>query len=226
MKYYRVRNPNWDGRNPEYQYRLVVVIEKNGEDHFATLRSENGNRVLTTEPVKNHMMVPAKFHLDSEGFHILREYYNCLSISAMEEVTEEQAKAEESININSGFGWLAHDHKESARQARINSGSATSRLSSNPSRHTITPNPFTISKGNIFGVGKDVGELPASKMGYFPTPHTKSTEEILQEMEKLAADLNVKPEYQSLANNMVMARVHDQTFVFDPDNIVVRKDKE
>ena len=154
MKYYRLKNPNWDGQSPTGQWRIAVTAEHEGEEKFVRLASDAGRFYIKTHPVQGCIAVPSRFQLDSKEFHKLRRYIECLNVQAMEEVTEAQIKAEETIDMNSGFDWLHEDRKESLRPG-TNTGNNTS-----PSNTTvITNSPFNDPNHNLFGARKDVGTL-------------------------------------------------------------------
>jgi len=157
VKYYRMKNPHWDGKNPAYQWRIAVTIEEGGVEKFITLRTTNGQRHVETVPVADCTLVPAKYQLDKDEFHLLRKYIDCLSVDRLEKVTEEQIKAEETIDMNSGFDWLYEDRKESLRL------DPTTGKSSKPSPQFTTlsspGNPFGSPKANIFGSGTGIGTV-------------------------------------------------------------------
>lgn len=204
MKYYRMKNPNWDGHRPQHQWRIAVTIEQGGEEHFVTLEAKNGQRHVETQPVKDTVMVPAKFQLDSNEFHLVRRYIECLGVDAMEEVTEEQVKAEETIDMNSGFNWLSEDRKESLRHDKESGGSANSSPNSSNGSHG---NSFSLPKSNIFGTGRDIGTFTSrtptlgppigqgKSLGYDSNGNIKSAEEILKELQEVQASFGHVPSF-------------------------------
>lgn len=231
MKYYRMKNPNWDGKNPTYEWRIAVTIEENGVEKFITLVTTNGQRHVETMPVSDCVIVPARYQLDRGEFHMLRNYINCLGVANMEEVTEEQVKAEETIDINSGFDWLYEDRKESLRlnsgKGKSNNSSANSNSGSPNSGNVSNGNPFSVSKSNIFGTGRDLGTFTsrtptlgapignAKSLGYTADGNIKPAQEILDELQELQTRLGINPAFAVKPDGKVFIKVGDKTVELD-----------
>lgn len=231
MKYYRMKNPNWDGKNPNYEWRIAVTIQENGVEKFITLVTTNGQRHVETMPVDDCVIVPARYQLDKGEFHMLRNYINCLGVATMEEVTEEQVKAEETIDINSGFDWLYEDRKESLRldaaKGKSNHGSANSNSGSASGRNVGNGNPFAVPKSNIFGTGRDLGTFTSrtptlgtpignpKSFGYTADGDIKSAQEILDELRALEISFGHAPAFSIKPDGKVIINVGSQAIELD-----------
>lgn len=238
MKYYRMKNPNWDAKNPNYQWRIAVTIEEDGVEKFITLVTTNGQRHVETTPVNECVIVPARYQLDKSEFHILRNYVNCLGVANMQEVTEEQVKTEEAINMNSGFDWLYEDRKESLR---LDLATGKSSNSGSPSSgNGGFGNPFKNTPANIFGIGKDVGTFTSrtptigpplgdkKSIGYHSDGSIKSAEEIMLELQQIQTHLGIAPAFSIKPDEKVFIKVGDNTVELDHADLhkkLTRKDK-
>lgn len=234
MKYYRMKNPNWDGKNPQYEWRIAVTIQENGVEKFITLVTTNGQRHVETMPVTDCVIVPARYQLDRGEFHMLRNYINCLGVATMEEVTEEQVKAEETIDINSGFDWLYEDRKESLRlnpKGTSNHSKSNSNSGSPSSGYVGNGNPFNVSKSNIFGTGRDLGTFTSrtptlgpplgdgKSLGYTADGDVKTAEEIMLELQQVQAKLGIQPASAIKPDGKVFIKVGNESVELDHDEL-------
>lgn len=100
LEYHRIRNP----LSEEYQLFMTGVVDN--KVSYLRVDFNNGTPVIKVYPCKDNSFIPAHALMNPKEFHRTRHYLEGHYLENSETITEEQAKAEETIGIDSGFNFL------------------------------------------------------------------------------------------------------------------------
>lgn len=100
LEYHRIKNP----LSGEYQLFMTGIVEN--KVSYLRVDFSNGTPIVKAYPCKDNAFVPPQVLMNAREFHRTRHYLEGHYIENSETITKEQAKAEETIGIDSGFNFL------------------------------------------------------------------------------------------------------------------------